>query len=144
MTLTLLSLTDMLGLEGSTLIQLLFSLMVSILFIQSSLDKLLNWKGEKAYYEKHFKKTILKPTVAFLLPVITFFELAAGFLSAVGIIAILAAGNTEIALWGMFMGSLAIIQLFLGQRVAKDYNGAAALIPYFLLCGAGLYMYLFW
>lgn len=140
----LLSLPDSLGLSGASLIQILFSLMVSILFIQSGLDKVMNWKGEMSFYKKHFAKTFLKSTVALLLPVITFFELAAGFLSAVGVIGILATGNKEVALWGMLMATLAIIQLFFGQRVAKDYGGAAALVPYFLLCAAGLYMYLFW
>jgi uncharacterized membrane protein YphA (DoxX/SURF4 family) len=130
--------------EGATILQLLFSAMVSILFIQSGLDKVRNWKGEKAYYEKHFSKTFLKSSVSLLLPVITFFELAAGFLSAVGIILIVILHNKDVALWGMGIGALTIVQLFFGQRVAKDYEGAAALVPYFLLCGAGLYMYLFW
>jgi hypothetical protein len=32
--------------------------------------------------------------------------------------------------------------LFFGQRMAKDYAGAASLIPYFLLCAAGLYCFM--
>lgn len=118
--------------------------MVSILFIQSGLDKVMNWKGEKAFYEKHFSTTFLKSSVPLLLPVITFFELAAGFLSALGIILILIMHNKDVALWGMGIGAFAIIQLFFGQRVAKDYDGATALVPYFLMCAAGLYMYFFW
>jgi hypothetical protein len=28
--------------------------------------------------------------------------------------------------------------LFLGQRLAKDYAGAASLVPYFVLCAGAL------
>ena len=34
--------------------------------------------------------------------------------------------------------SLAILMLFFGQRMAKDYTGAAALIPYFILASSAL------
>jgi hypothetical protein len=30
--------------------------------------------------------------------------------------------------------------LFFGQRVSKDYAGAAALVPYFLLALSGIYL----
>lgn len=129
------------GLSGTNLMQLLFSLMISILFIQSGVDKLVNWKGEKAFYADHFKDTILGPTVPLLMPVITISELAAGFLSAIGIIMLLVTGDTTMGFLGMLMACLSIIQLFLGQRIAKDYAGAATLVPYFLLAAAGLYFY---
>jgi hypothetical protein len=32
----------------------------------------------------------------------------------------------------------AILMLFFGQRLAKDYVGAAALVPYFIVAGGGL------
>jgi hypothetical protein len=40
------------------------------------------------------------------------------------------------------LGALAIILLFFGQRVAKDYAGAASLVPYFLLCAGGMWVYM--
>lgn len=130
-----------LGLSTTNLLQLLFSLMISILFIQSGLDKVVNWKGEKAFYADHFKDTILGPAVPLLMPVITISELAAGFFSAIGILTLLLQGNTTMGLLGMLLAVLSIIQLFLGQRIAKDYAGAATLVPYFLLAAAGLYFY---
>jgi hypothetical protein len=39
-----------------------------------------------------------------------------------------------VALWGAELATLNIVMLFLGQRIAKDYAGAASLVPYFLLC----------
>ncbi len=131
-----------LGIDGVKLMQILFSLMLSILFIQSGLDKVFNWKGEKDFYTSHFKKSILNGTVPLLMPIITLSELAAGFLSGIGLILLLFNGSKDIALLGALMACLAIIQLFFGQRVAKDYGGAASLVPYFFLAAVGLYFYL--
>jgi diacylglycerol kinase len=35
---------------------------------------------------------------------------------------------------------MSILALFFGQRVAKDYAGAAVLVPYFLLTLVALYL----
>ena len=131
-----------LGITPDQLLQILLSLFVAILFTQSGIDKVMNWNGEKAFYKEHFSKTFLKNTIGLLMPVITLSELAAGILSSIGVIIILLSGNTEIAFLGMLMAVLSIIQLFFGQRVAKDYAGSATLVPYFLVTIAGLYVYL--
>ncbi len=130
------------GLSGAALMQLFFSLMVAILFIQSGLDKVFNWKGEKDFYTSHFKDSLLNGTVPILMPVITISELAAGFLSGIGLLVALFTGDTTLAAIGMVIAALSIVQLFFGQRVAKDYAGAATLVPYFLMVMAGLYFYL--
>lgn len=130
------------GLSGAALMQLFFSLMVAILFIQSGLDKVFNWKGEKDFYTSHFKDSLLNGTVPILMPVITISELAAGFLSGIGLLVAMFTGDTTLAALGMVIAALSIVQLFFGQRVAKDYTGAATLVPYFFLVMAGLYFYL--
>jgi hypothetical protein len=43
-------------------------------------------------------------------------------------------GNgTAWATWGAQLAALNVVMLFFGQRIAKDYAGAAALVPYFIL-----------
>ena len=121
---------------------ILFSAFVAILFIQSGLDKVFNWAGEKSFYESHFSKTFLASTVGLLMPVITLSELAAGFLSAAGVIYLLLTGDHSIACIGMLFANISILMLFFGQRIAKDYAGAATLVPYFLVTSAGMYFYL--
>ena len=125
-----------------TVMQVAFSAMTAILFLQSSLDKVFHWKGEKAYLTGHFEKSPLRGWVPLLLPVITAMELAAGSLSAIGLVLVVLGGGTAAGAWGMLFGTGAITMLFLGQRVAKDYAGAASLVPYFLLTAFGLYAYL--
>ncbi|MBX2873424.1 MAG: DoxX family protein [Saprospiraceae bacterium] len=133
---------DNLGISADLLLRSLSSLFVAILFIQSGVDKVVNWKGEKEFYTSHFKKSILKGTVPLLMPVITISELAAGFLSSIGLIIYVAGGSPNLAFLGMLLANLSIIQLFFGQRVAKDFAGAASLVPYFLITVVGLYFYL--
>jgi hypothetical protein len=128
-------------LSPTFIMQMLFSTFMAILFIQSGLDKVFNWKDEKSFYEKHFSKSILASTIGLLMPTITAAELAAGFFSGIGLIYYVVSGNKSIACIGMLLASISILMLFFGQRVAKDYAGASTLVGYFLVTAAGLYFY---
>lgn len=125
-----------------SVLRMAFSAMLAVLFLQSSLDKLFNWKGEKEFLTGHFAKSILKGTVPLLLPVITFLEFCAGACSAVGFFCVLFGCGSTVGLVGALLGTKAIFLLFFGQRVAKDYAGAASLIPYFLMCAGGVYVFM--
>jgi len=116
------------------------ALFVSILFIQSGLDKVFDWKGNLEWLNGHFSKTFLRGMVPMMLGTITITELATGILSSAGIISFLAAGSTVIIFYAAIVGAASITALFFGQRVAKDYPGAAVLVPYFLLLIALLYL----
>ncbi|MFN0279324.1 MAG: DoxX family protein [Pyrinomonadaceae bacterium] len=112
----------------------LFSaLLVSILFIQSGLDKVFDWKGNLEWLTGHFSKTFLSGMVPMMLASITVMELATGILAAVGIVYFLVAGSLSLVFYASVLGAASITALFFGQRVAKDYPGAAVLVPYFLL-----------
>ena len=112
----------------------LFSAMiVSILFIQSGLDKVFDWKGNLEWLAGHFSRTFLSGLVPMMLATITVMELATGLLAAVGIIYLLVAGSTVLIFYASIVGAASITALFFGQRVAKDYPGAAVLVPYFIL-----------
>lgn len=130
------------GLTPADLLQLAFAAFIAILFLQSSMDKLFNWKSEKGYLTKHFSKSILNGSVPLLMPVITLMEFSAGLLSALGFGQVLFTGNTGLGTAGMGCAITALTMLFFGQRVAKDYGGAASLVPYFLMATAGLWCFL--
>lgn len=119
---------------------LLGALFVSILFIQSGLDKVFDWKGNLEWLTGHFSKTFLSRFVPVMLAKITVLELATGFLSAAGIVYFIVTGSTILIFWAAALGALTIIGLFFGQRVAKDYPGAAILVPYFILLIALMYL----
>ncbi len=134
--------TTLLGHTGVDLLRMAFAAMVAILFLQSGLDKALNWKGNLDWLTGHFAKSPLKGTVPMLMPAITAVELSAGSCAAIGLMQVAMHGDATLGAWGCALGSLAITLLFLGQRVAKDYAGAASLVPYFLLCAGGIWVFL--
>ena len=109
------------------------ALLASILFIQSGLDKVFDWKGNLGWLTGHFSKTFIAGMVPMMLATITVLELASGFLSAAGIVYWFVAGSTSVMFWAGAIGATSISALFFGQRLAKDYPGAAVLVPYFIL-----------
>lgn len=109
------------------------ALFVAVLFIQSGLDKVFDWKGNLEWLTGHFSKTFLAPMVPMMLGTITILEVATGFLSAAGIIYFLATGSLAVIFAAATIGAASITALFFGQRISKDYPGAAVLVPYFIL-----------
>jgi uncharacterized membrane protein YphA (DoxX/SURF4 family) len=112
----------------------LTSALLAICFLQSGLDKVLDFKGNLAWLNGHFAKSPLRGQVAPMLVVVTILECAAGALCAVGVVQIILSSDMKLALLGAELAALNIVMLFSGQRVAKDYAGAAALVPYFIVC----------
>jgi len=136
---------ELFGFSVLLLSKLFFAAFNGILFTQSGLDKVFHYQGNLGYFRDHFKKSPLASTVGLLMPVITLLETAAGFTSLVGLLLLLLghdAGNS-VAATGMGLGALSLVCLFFGQRVAQDYAGAAALVPYFLMTMAGFVLYAF-
>lgn len=122
------------------LMQALASLFVAILFLQSGLDKVIDRRGNLEYLTEHFARSPLASTVGPMFGVITLLEVAAGALSGVGCLLIVLGRGSIVAFWGALVAALALCALFFGQRVAKDYAGAAVLVPYFLLALAAMWL----
>ncbi len=118
---------------GKNLPALFGALLVAILFVQSGLDKVFDWRGNLEWLTGHFSKTFLSGTVPPMLATITVMELATGFLSGIGIVYFLITNSPVVIFYASILGAASIVALFFGQRVAKDYAGAAVLIPYFIL-----------
>ena len=127
--------------EGATyLLQVFASAFLAILFLQSGIDKLLDRRGNLEWLKGHFAKSPLAGMVPLLVTAITILEIAAGALSAAGCALILLKHDSAIAFYGAAIAAVSIIALFFGQRMAKDYAGAATLVPYFLLALSAVYL----
>lgn len=122
------------------LIQALCALFLAIVFTQSALDKILDWKGNLGWLTGHFAKTPLRGLVPLMLGTLAGLELAAGLLSAVGLVVLVGSGNARVAFWGAALSGLSLCALMFGQRVAKEYAGASALVPYFILSLLAIYV----
>jgi hypothetical protein len=115
------------------LLQLLVSAFLAILFLQSGIDKIVDRQGNLSWLNGHFSKSPLAGMVPRLFTVLIIIEVSAGLLSGVGFLVLLVAHNSIVAFFGAITSSIAILCLFFGQRMAKEYAGAAVLVAYFLL-----------
>jgi len=128
--------------SGMTLVllRILVSAFLAILFLQSGIDKVVDRQGNLEWLKGHFAKSPLAGMVSLLLGLLTLIELAAGLLSGIGFLALVFAHDSTIAFYGAVMSAIAIIALFFGQRMAKEYAGAAVLVPYFLVTLVAIYV----
>jgi diacylglycerol kinase len=122
------------------ILQLLVSAFLAILFLQSGIDKVVDRRGNRAYLDEHFAKSPLASTVGPMFAVITILEVSAGALSGIGCVVLLLTQDPTVAFLGAVVSAVNLTALFFGQRLAKDYAGAAVLVPYFLLALAGIYL----
>jgi hypothetical protein len=128
------------GSDTTYLAQILVSAFLAILFLQSGIDKILDRQGNLQWLSGHFAKSPLGGLVPVMFGILTIIELAAGLLSGVGFFMLLFAHNPIIAFYGAVVSAIAILCLFFGQRMAKEYAGAAVLVPYFLLSLVAIYL----
>ncbi len=112
--------------------QTLASAFLGVLFLQSGLDKVLDWKGNREYITGYFAKTPLKMFTAPMFVSITILEVLTGVLSAAGSVTVLITQRPNVAFLGAVLAGLTILGLFFGQRIAKDYAAAAGMVPYAL------------
>lgn len=127
--------------EGAIyLLQALASAFLAILFLQSGIDKVVDRRGNLEWLTGHFAKSPLAKLVLPLFATLTLLEIAAGVLSAVGCALIIFQRDSALAFSGAVVAAISIIALFFGQRMAKEYAGAAILVPYFLLALSAVYL----
>jgi len=122
-------------------IQIFASGFLAILFLQSGIDKIVDHQGNFEWLKGHFAKSPLAGVVPALLICITIVEVVAGALSAVGCVLVILLNDSTIAFYGAILSAAATTALFFGQRIAKDYAGAAVLVPYFLLSLVAIYLF---
>lgn len=116
--------------DNATEILLLIFLIIT--FLQSGIDKLMDWKGNLSWLKGHFSETPFKNMVPLLLGTVLITELVAGVLCLLGIVQFLMNKGTSLAYYGAIISCVALLMLLLGQRIAKDYEGAKTIAIYFI------------
>ena len=109
-----------------------------IVFIQSGLDKLLDYKGNLSFLNGLLGGFFSSFLIAFALVFVTILELTSGILCLLGIISFFLEDSTFIGLVGLIIGSFALLVLLFGQRVSKNYDGAKTIAIYFILSIIGV------
>lgn len=112
--------------------EILLLVFLVITFLQSAIDKMLDWNGNLSWLKDHFSKTFMKNMVPMNLAIILVLELVAGVLCAVGAFQLYTSGEKHLALNGAVLSCVALLMLLFGQRVAKDYDGARTIVIYLM------------
>jgi uncharacterized membrane protein YphA (DoxX/SURF4 family) len=118
-----------------TTASILVLLFLSVTFIQSAYDKVFGWKGNVEWLKGHFANTsLLKNNVPAALFVILILEIITGILCLTGCAQMLITHGIDdkFGYYGAFFSCITLILLLLGQRLAKDYDGARTIAIYFV------------
>ena len=123
------------------IIRMLVSAFLAAIYLQSGIDKIVDRQGNLDFMGEHFSGTILAGSFHYGLAIVTATELLAGALSAAGVAWLLLGWGIVPGIVGALFAAFSSCILMAGQRLAKDYIGATALVPYFLVAIIGLYLY---
>ena len=123
-----------LNFNSTEIVQILSSIFFAIVFFQSGIDKIIDRKGNLNFFENHFKNTLFHKIYTHALTALMLLELIAAILCAYGCIYSIVYKDTGFIFYGLLVTSFVLLSLLLGQRIAKDYIGAADLTIYFILC----------
>lgn len=123
------------------LILSLFSICMFVLvtlWLQSGLDKVTDFKGNLDWLNGQFSKTPFKKIVKSLLVILTMLEVSTGIIALVSIFELWINRTVTFAFVTCCLSMTTLSALFFGQRISKEYAGAAGIINYMvyilLLC----------
>jgi len=114
--------------------------LLAITFIQSGYDKVVDWKGNVEWLKGHFSKTFIKNNVPQALFLILILEVLSGAFAVIGVIEIFVNEGDQFPLLAGILSAVTLLFLLLGQRMAKDYDGARTIVIYFIPTVLLLYM----
>jgi len=126
--------------DPAVLARMFVTAFFAIVFLQSAGDKLLDRAGNVAYFSDHFKNSMIPAeAVPLLFWILTAIEATAGVLCGLGLLFTdFEEGGMSMAAGGVAFANVALLCLLLGQRLAKDYAGAAVVAAYFAVSLIGI------
>ena len=120
------------------LCQIFIAIFLFIAFFQSGLDKVIDKKGNLDFLKAHFSESPVVKIIPIMLLILTFLEIIGSLMLGYGVYYAFVNRSTLWIFYGFVVIAITIIILFAGQRIAKDYLGAADLVPYFILIMLGI------
>ena len=101
-----------------------------ITFLQSAIDKIIDWKGNLGFLNGHFKNSIVTKQVPIMLACLTIVEFLSGFFCLYALVRIFISPTLLPVVCALSMCGINLLMLLFGQRLAKDYAGAATMGNY--------------
>ena len=120
--------------------EIILLLFLAITFLQSGLDKILDWKGNIGWLKEHFSKTFMGKIVEINVAIILIIEVIAGILAVLGTYQLVVNDNSTLGFYAAILSAITLLLLLFGQRVAKDYDGARTIVIYLIPTLFALYL----
>lgn len=120
--------------------EIILLLFLAITFLQSGLDKILDWKGNIGWLKEHFSKTFMGKIVEINVAIILIIEVIAGILAVLGIFQLVVNDNSTLGFYAAILSAITLLLLLFGQRIAKDYDGARTIVIYLIPTLFALYL----
>ena len=111
---------------------ILVLLFLAITFVQSAYEKVFGWNATIIWMKEHFAKSVLKNNVPQALFILLVIELVAGIFSLVGCMELFINGGRTFGFYGAVFSCIALLFMLLGQRLARDYDGARTIAIYYI------------
>lgn len=111
---------------------ILVLLFLAITFVQSAYEKVFGWNATIIWMKEHFAKSVLKNNVSQALFILLVIELVAGIFSLVGCMELFINGGRTFGFYGAVFSCIALLFMLLGQRLARDYDGARTIAIYYI------------
>ncbi|WP_435135596.1 DoxX family protein [Formosa sp. A9] len=121
--------------------EILILIFLFITFLMSFLDKITDWNGNILFLKDYFSKSWLRRIIPLILVKVVIFEAITTILCALGIYEIIAAKTTTLALMASIFSCIILLVFLLGQRIAKDYDGARNIAIYFIIAVFAVYLF---
>ena len=121
-------------------IPLLFILIFhGIVFCQSGLDKIFNWKGNFDFTKETLTDKFPSTIVNLALFIVLILEILGGIFSVIGVFYLFIDSSCLLfSQIGLSLCSLALLILMLGQRVSQNYADAKSIAIYFIISIIGM------
>ena len=113
--------------------ELLILVFLIITFLMSFIDKITDWKGNVSFLKSHFSETFVVSLIPITLVLIIVLEALATIFCSLGILEIITEKNTNYSLVGSIISCVILLLFLLGQRIAKDFDGARNITIYFIV-----------
>lgn len=106
-------------------------LIFAIVWLQSGISKLIDFKGELAYFNQQLKSTwCIKHMVKESLVLVTVLEIGSGLIQIAAIFSLWTGHDLILSYWAGLASLFTLFTLITGQRMAKDYTGAQGIMAY--------------
>ena len=121
--------------------QLLILIFLIITFLISFIEKITDWKGNISFLKSHFSETFILPLIPITLVIITILEISTTVFCSLGVFELLAGKNTNYSLLGSIISCIILLLFLIGQRIAKDFDGARNITIYFIVSIFAVYLF---